>query len=300
MLNKPFSLPVAQPLQCDMQAPTRPASFSAMLINQFAMADQVAALIEHQVSRQDMLAVLHYQFINDATYYWPTLCMQGIIGEGYERLVSGAAEDEADDFEFHGDEAEYEMGGYFATGHKHCVFGAMTASSLGSHKRRLVERVHVAFPLAFSGSGLHKPAVPRLRRALIETTAAAGRRPRREEELLAQDAVPLVRLPAIKSLAAAQRWLRGLVALFSAIPPRAPYVALFWVAQCSHPKTFFFYAQFCFDTRVSCASSLQGLLVALWGTAKKGEHTVSTAAGLVLLAVCSQAVAVHYSIGTLC
>ena len=107
--------------------------------------------------------------------------MQGIIGEGYGRMLSGEGQ-EPDDFKFHGRDADYLMQAYFSAGHAHDVFGAAAAPGM-SRKRRLVERVQVAFPLAFSstGSGPHgsgdgtvtATTTHRPRRALIETVAPA-------------------------------------------------------------------------------------------------------------------------------
>ena len=110
---------------------------------------------------------------------------QGIIGEGYGRMLAGAPQ-EPDDFKFHGDNSDYLMDSYFSAGHTNDVFGLATASGGGmSRKRRLVERVQVAFPLAFSSTGAARPHAAagaaaaatnhRPRRALVETTAAPAK-----------------------------------------------------------------------------------------------------------------------------
>ena len=81
----------------------------------------------------------------------PGRCVQGIIGESYAAAVAGTpVTAAADDFKFHGEEADYKMDSYFATTHKHNRFGL--ALSL-SPRRRLIERTSVAFPLRFSAGG---------------------------------------------------------------------------------------------------------------------------------------------------
>ncbi len=47
-----------------------------------------------------------------------------------------------------GVEKDYEQASYFSTSHPSCMFGVPADTS--SIKRRLAERVHVAFPLHFS------------------------------------------------------------------------------------------------------------------------------------------------------
>jgi hypothetical protein len=60
-------------------------------------------------------------------------------------------EDEADSFKFTGDEEDYEMPSYFSTRHRLNRFGAAAAGAGGSQKRRLDERVLLAFPLRCAG-----------------------------------------------------------------------------------------------------------------------------------------------------
>ncbi len=100
---------------------------------------------------------------------------QGIIGIGYERLTAAAAAAQADDFKFHGVESEFEMAGYFSTAHKHNAFGA--AAAAGRSKRRLIERVDVAFPLRFHAGGVPSktPIIPPSRRRLIESVTLSRR-----------------------------------------------------------------------------------------------------------------------------
>ena len=76
------------------------------------------------------------------------LRVQGVIGEGYERLMNPKSVPEEDDYKFHGVEKDYEQASYFSTSHPSCMFGVPADTS--SIKRRLAERVHVAFPLHFS------------------------------------------------------------------------------------------------------------------------------------------------------
>ncbi|CAK0784477.1 hypothetical protein CVIRNUC_007681 [Coccomyxa viridis] len=78
----------------------------------------------------------------------PAGAMKGVIGEGYERLMNPKSVPEEDDYKFHGVEKDYEQASYFSTSHPSCMFGVPADTS--SIKRRLAERVHVAFPLHFS------------------------------------------------------------------------------------------------------------------------------------------------------
>lgn len=80
--------------------------------------------------------------------------VQGIIGEGYKRMAVTTAAATADDFKFNKVEAEYKMDGYFSTAHKHNAFGAGPAAATGRSKRRLIERVNVAFPLRCYAGGV--------------------------------------------------------------------------------------------------------------------------------------------------
>lgn len=80
--------------------------------------------------------------------------VQGIIGEGYERMAVTTAAATHDDFKFNKVEAEYKMDGYFSTAHKHNAFGAGPAAAAGRSKRRLIERVNVAFPLRCYAGGV--------------------------------------------------------------------------------------------------------------------------------------------------
>jgi hypothetical protein len=74
--------------------------------------------------------------------------LQGIIGEGYERLVArSAAAAVPDAVSFAGREEEYRMADYEDTQHIHNSFGVAAAIN---PKRRLGERAAVAFPLSFS------------------------------------------------------------------------------------------------------------------------------------------------------
>lgn len=47
------------------------------------------------------------------------------------------------------------MNGYFSTEHRHCMFGA--ARGTQRLKRRLAERMHVAFPLRFGSTRSEGP-----------------------------------------------------------------------------------------------------------------------------------------------
>ncbi len=81
---------------------------------------------------------------------------QGIIGEGYERLVenNGAATTTAT-AAFAGHEEDYRMENYEDTKHIHNSFGVFNAIN---PKRRLMERASVAFPLKFGRhAGLSAP-----------------------------------------------------------------------------------------------------------------------------------------------
>ena len=87
------------------------------------------------------------------------LRVQGVIGEGYERLMNPKSVPEEDDYKFHGVEKDYEQASYFSTSHPSCMFGVPADTS--SIKRRLAERVHVAFPCtsaASSPSACPRPA----------------------------------------------------------------------------------------------------------------------------------------------
>ena len=64
-------------------------------------------------------------------------------------MVDGTSAAEADDFQFHGDEASFRMENYFSTLHISNAFGVASASA--GRSRRLIETGHVAFPLRASG-----------------------------------------------------------------------------------------------------------------------------------------------------
>lgn len=99
--------------------------------------------------------------------------LQGIIGEGYQRLAAGStAATAADNFKFHGDEAEYKMDSYFSTGHAHNALGVARTAAANHAKRSSHERANVAFPLHSTGGAFAAAAaavVPEVgRRRLIE------------------------------------------------------------------------------------------------------------------------------------
>ncbi len=101
--------------------------------------------------------------------------LQGIIGEGYQRLAAGSTgATAADNFKFHGDEADYKMDSYFSTAHAHNAFGVARTAAAARTKRSLHERANVEFPLHRTAHGGAFPAaaaavVPEIgRRRLIE------------------------------------------------------------------------------------------------------------------------------------
>ncbi len=96
--------------------------------------------------------------------------LQGLVGEGYQRLVAGAAE--TDDFKFHGDEEKFRMDGYFGTSHVTNAFGVASGSAGFGRSRRLIESSGVAFPLRAAGGGSFPAAAARPATA----TAALGRK----------------------------------------------------------------------------------------------------------------------------
>lgn len=83
---------------------------------------------------------------------------QGIIGDSYASV--GAAATVADNFKFHGVEADYQMDSYFGATHKQSRFGVIKASSM-SPRRRLSEGTSVAFPLHASAGLTARPVFAR-------------------------------------------------------------------------------------------------------------------------------------------
>ena len=72
--------------------------------------------------------------------------VQGIIGEGYERLLESAAGAPQATDVFSGHEEDYRMADYEDTKHVYNSFGVFQAIN---PKRRLMERASIAFPLKF-------------------------------------------------------------------------------------------------------------------------------------------------------
>ncbi|BDA46628.1 hypothetical protein COCOBI_09-0800 [Coccomyxa sp. Obi] len=83
----------------------------------------------------------------------PASDMTGIIGGSYASVAAVPAT--ADDFKFHGVEADYQMDSYFGATHKHNRFGIIAPVS---PRRRLIESTPVAFPLRASAGPAARPA----------------------------------------------------------------------------------------------------------------------------------------------